>query len=563
MQNLSFSYTQKKVTPARKASDQLSSEVAIALFDHRTREFKVCCFNDHGNFANLEAVLLQMAPSTDLLLKMANGEGMADVNKAVKRVIDAVLPAPARLIETQKGFNAFDAGTDLRNRLLHPDARKAAELSVFKDEPESVIRALGGIIWHWSLCKSGPFMLRKCWLDRFADMNCCLRLDKAAFSALHILPECASHNRTPTTLLGLLNKCSTLIGTRKLESWLRQPLVDAKEIKQRHDIVQAFIENAGLLHAVQLSLKHVPDVDKLVLKLAKHQSGKKCCTLDDLYSLWRCYQTLLELLSKMSDFIKQNTNAFSTNSSNDVNMKSGEDEDENLSMIEKFHKLMVSPLKKEIKNLSKYNDLVENTIDMDHANENVNREPCRVNRSFDPTFENLAAEMEEVMQKMQKAQEKAQKDICPEGGPKKDKITIYLEEYSERNVKSYVFRVTKKGHGQVMQRGKYESIAVKKAESIFTTEELKKLSKSYHEKKDNYETAQADLAEKCCDIAVTFLPVWTKIAEQVSSLDVLSAFGLVCELSHVEYSRPDLDTSDDPSLVIRDGVHPLVEENLT
>jgi len=46
-----------------------------------------------------------------------------------------------------------------------------------------------------------------------------MRLDKAAFTALHILPQNKDNNRTPTSLLGFLNKCRTPIGTRKLQSW--------------------------------------------------------------------------------------------------------------------------------------------------------------------------------------------------------------------------------------------------------------------------------------------------------------------------------------------------------
>lgn len=72
-----------------------------------------------------------------------------------------------------------------------------------------------------------------------------MRLDKAAFNALHIFPAEKSDNRTPTNVLGYLNKGRTPMGFRKLQSWLRQPLVDRVEIERRHSLLEALVEDGS------------------------------------------------------------------------------------------------------------------------------------------------------------------------------------------------------------------------------------------------------------------------------------------------------------------------------
>ena len=82
-----------------------------------------------------------------------------------------------------------------------------------------------------------------------------MRLDKAAFTALHIMPADMENNRAPTSLLGLLNKCRSAAGTRKLTAWLRQPLVNPEEITRRQDVVECFVKSQDLLTRMQSSLR--------------------------------------------------------------------------------------------------------------------------------------------------------------------------------------------------------------------------------------------------------------------------------------------------------------------
>lgn len=78
------------------------------------------------------------------------------------------------------------------------------------------------------------------------------------------------------TLLGLLDKCKTQIGSRCLRRWLKQPLQDLKEIEKRLNVVESLFKDKTLMNYVRNDfLRKIPDLDKLYAKFYKVHSGKK------------------------------------------------------------------------------------------------------------------------------------------------------------------------------------------------------------------------------------------------------------------------------------------------
>ena len=58
------------------------------------------------------------------------------------------------------------------------------------------------------------------------------------------------------------------MGSRLLEAWLRQPLVDVAAIGRRHDIVGGFKDHAGLQGDLKEAIKNAPDLDAVVVSSA-------------------------------------------------------------------------------------------------------------------------------------------------------------------------------------------------------------------------------------------------------------------------------------------------------
>lgn len=94
----------------------------------------------------------------------------------------------------------------------------------------------------------GLFELQQCDLAQF------MRLDASAVRALCLMPSAVEGANRNMSLYGLLNKCRTAQGSRVLLQWLKQPLIDLKEINYRQDVVQIFYDNPELRQAFQVSI---------------------------------------------------------------------------------------------------------------------------------------------------------------------------------------------------------------------------------------------------------------------------------------------------------------------
>lgn len=123
--------------------------------------------------------------------------------------------------------------------------------------------SLGAAIKYLDLitdpCNFGHYKLSLLNLDRF------VYLDAAAVSALNLLPKAGTPTNTSgyrwQSILGVLDRCRTPQGHRLMAQWIRQPLRNEEIIRERHDIVQNFIDASSTraeLH--EEYLKRVPDI---------------------------------------------------------------------------------------------------------------------------------------------------------------------------------------------------------------------------------------------------------------------------------------------------------------
>ena len=70
------------------------------------------------------------------------------------------------------------------------------------------------------------------------------------------------------SLLWLLDETKTAMGSRKLKSWIENPLVDIKEIEKRYDIVSTLLEEFILSEDLRKALYNVYDLERLCGRIA-------------------------------------------------------------------------------------------------------------------------------------------------------------------------------------------------------------------------------------------------------------------------------------------------------
>ena len=78
----------------------------------------------------------------------------------------------------------------------------------------------------------------------------------------------AASGREGVSLVQTLDRCSSPMGARMLRGWLAMPILDRKELDQRYDVVQFFVEHPDTLQDVQEELGKLGDLDRILGRIA-------------------------------------------------------------------------------------------------------------------------------------------------------------------------------------------------------------------------------------------------------------------------------------------------------
>ena len=92
------------------------------------------------------------------------------------------------------------------------------------------------------------------WMDRFTFRN------------LEIFASTAG--KEGTSLVDVMDKCSSPMGARMLRSWLAMPVMDLQELESRYEVVQHFIDNTDDMQQVQSMLGEVGDLERIISRAA-------------------------------------------------------------------------------------------------------------------------------------------------------------------------------------------------------------------------------------------------------------------------------------------------------
>jgi DNA mismatch repair protein MutS len=91
------------------------------------------------------------------------------------------------------------------------------------------------------------------WMDRFTIRN---------------LELYHSHSQNAVTLLDVIDKTLSPMGSRLLKRWLALPLKDIHKIRSRHEVVSYLKDNHEIFHKFQYQIKHISDLERLISKVA-------------------------------------------------------------------------------------------------------------------------------------------------------------------------------------------------------------------------------------------------------------------------------------------------------
>jgi DNA mismatch repair protein MutS len=91
------------------------------------------------------------------------------------------------------------------------------------------------------------------WMDRFTIRN---------------LELYQSPNLNAVTLLEVIDRTLSPMGSRLLKRWLALPLKDANKVRARHEVVSYLKDNKNILQKIQQQIKQISDLERLISKIA-------------------------------------------------------------------------------------------------------------------------------------------------------------------------------------------------------------------------------------------------------------------------------------------------------
>ena len=129
----------------------------------------------------------------------------------------------------------------------------------------------------------------------FYELGKHMSLDKATLRNLEIT-ETLYEKKTQGSLLGVLDKTGTAMGSRKMKQWLREPLNNAAEINLRLDAVEELYNNPIVSNDVREALKQVYDFERLAGRVASGNANGK-----DLIALRNSIFVLPDIKASLAD----------------------------------------------------------------------------------------------------------------------------------------------------------------------------------------------------------------------------------------------------------------------
>ena len=228
-------------------------------------------YNELGRFSPAEVIINEEA---------ANTTGLREF---LTQRLDA-------LVETADGRFAEDAA---RENLCRQFKVSSPEELGLKEEPAAVC-AVGGLLSY--LIETQKTDLSHLSSLDFYSEGRYMELDIQTVRNLELVSTLRTGEKKGS-LLWVLDKTKTPMGSRLMRSWLSRPLLSPGAIRRRHKAVEELVKNSVQRSELILTLRRIGDIERLIGNIVYGTAGGR-----DLYALAASIHNLPELKAGLSSF---------------------------------------------------------------------------------------------------------------------------------------------------------------------------------------------------------------------------------------------------------------------
>jgi DNA mismatch repair protein MutS len=316
-----------------------------------------------------------------------------------------------------------------------------------------------------------------------------------------------------SSLLAALDRTVTPMGARLFRQWLLKPLRSQNEIRQRQEMIQQFLDQPFLLSSVRESLGTIRDVERTVGRLSQLSGNAR-----DVVALRISLQSLPELKGHLAALVK-------------AVMADGED-------------LLLTRIASGIRELPELVQLLSDAL--------VEEVPALLKEGgmfrdgYDPRLDELRGASRSGKDWIAALQ---QQEI-ERTGIKSLKVRF-------NSVFGYFIEVSNSNLAAVP--GDYTRKQTTVGGERFITPGLKEVESKILGADERAKALEYELFLRLRESLLEYLPQLQEIARFISVLDVIASLAETARL--FGYSRPKV--TDEPRIYIRDGRHPVLDQNVT
>ncbi len=340
-------------------------------------------------------------------------------------------------------------------------------------------------------------------------------LDSATQANLELVE---SRGARDASLLSVLDRTITPMGARKLRAWILQPLRDLTELQRRQQMVGQLLQESDLLGSIRAELKSIRDIERAAGRLSQASGNAR-----DLVALKTSLQqipTLKRELGKLIDRLSFGTEP-----------------------ADMSHLSQASHLQNAVREMPALAEKLANALLDDPPL--ALKDGGIFRDGHDADLDALRQASREGKRWISDLQER---EIAATG------IKSLKVRYN--SVFGYFIEITKSNLANVPAHYTRKQTTV--GGERFITPELKEMEAKVLGADDRAQNLEYQLFQKLRDETLREIEPIQQTAGAIAVLDVLCALAETARL--FRYCRPEL--SDSLRLVIRDGRHPVLDQNL-
>ena len=330
-----------------------------------------------------------------------------------------------------------------------------------------------------------------------------MALDKSTIRNLE-LTESLYERDKQGSLLGILDRCNTAMGSRKIKRWIREPLNQKEDIDERLDGVDILYHEIILRNNLREYLKGIYDLERLVGRIAMGNANGR-----DLLALRNSIGNLADIKLELVG----------------------------LSVS------ILTNLSESIDPLEDVNLLIERAID----------EECPVTTKEGGLIRPLYSE---ELDTLKESIQEGQQWIASLEGSERERTGIKNLKVGFNRVFGYYLEITKSNYHQIPE-GYIRKQTLVNCER-FITPQLKEMESIVLGAEAKIHELEYQLFTEIREYIEEFIPVIQKTGEAIATLDVLCSFAEVS--TRQNYVRPKINNDD--LIQIKRGRHPVIENTI-